>query len=124
MTKRRRRSTLSPGEWRQVAIHEAGHVIANFHFGIPLVDVVINADVSGCVNALDTPEPRNLLEAEPFKIARYAGIAADQVMLGLQSTNRDSEDYRTVWTFVRPLFRKDYRFESAVINGRSLSPKH
>jgi hypothetical protein len=86
MKKRRRRSTLSPEEWRQVAIHEAGHVIANFHFGIRFVDVVINADGRGCVNALDTPAPRNLLEAEPFTVCRYAGVAAEQVMLRLEST--------------------------------------
>src|SRR5579872_6782334 len=103
---------MSHEDRKETAVHEAGHVIANFHFGIPFVDVAINPDGSGCVNAPNTHEPRNLIEAEPFTIARYAGIAAEQVMLGRKPTHRDSEDFMAVWTFVRPLFRNEHRFDS------------
>jgi ATP-dependent Zn protease len=107
-----RRHRRHVNDLTETAVHEAGHVIANLHFGISFVDVVINPDGSGCVTAIDTPEPMNLSEATPFTIARYSGIAAERVMLGRETTDRNSEDYRTVWTFVRPLFRKEHRFDT------------
>ena len=94
---------------KATAIREAGHALANLYFGISFTEVRIFDDESGHVS-VDTPEPRNITEAEPFTICRFAGYAAEHVVLKCEPRITE-QDWQVIWEFVRPLFRKEHRFE-------------
>jgi len=53
--------------------------------------------------SVDKPEPRTLTEADPFIICRFAGYAAEHVVLKSQLCI-EGQDGEVIWKFVRPLF--------------------
>ena len=95
---------------KTTAIHEAGHALANLHFGIPFIEVSVFADGSGHVSGMGMSEPRTFIEAERFTICRIAGYVAEHIALGCELCIKGN-DWFAVWTFVRPLFRTEHRFE-------------
>ena len=97
-------------EMRELAYHEAGHVLANLHFNIDFASASICEDGSGCVDLLQS-FPSNVTEAEPFTIALFAGHAAEHVICG-SDLRVEGDDWDTVYSRVLPLFRSSERFDT------------
>lgn len=95
----------------KTAIHEAGHVVVNIHFGLRFEDVTIHKDGSGEVQLRDIRFPESLSEADVYTIALFSGYAAEHVLLG-EEFRVEAVDWDLYLRDVLPLFRKQHRFDA------------
>ncbi len=63
------------------AYNEAGHTVAYYHFGIPVISVTIIPDAEGH-DGLTTPEDKDGIEVEILTMIFFAGPSAEQICLG------------------------------------------
>ena len=63
------------------AYNEAGHTVAYYYFGIPLISVTIIPDNEGN-DGLTTPEDKEGIDIEILIMISFAGPSAEQICLG------------------------------------------
>lgn len=97
------------GQNRKTAVHEAGHVVANIHFGLRFEDVTLSRDGSGEVQLRDVRYPESPSEADAYTIALFSGYAAEHVLLG-EGLRVEGVDWDLYLQDVMPLFRRRRRF--------------
>jgi hypothetical protein len=94
---------------QRIATHEAGHAVANFHFGQETLEVTLDFDDEKGVVAGHTVSDAysldSVADAVPFSISLFAGYAAEHVLLGNEPRLADRQgDWQDFTQRVGPLF--------------------